>query len=143
MWFALQFVLFCGIVASPFFGTFDGPLWLRAAGLLILALGVVVAVLGYRTLGRSHSAWTNPVVGGHLVTTGIYGYFRHPIYAGWILGVLGWALLWSSLFGLGVAAALFVFYDLKSREEERWLLQKYPRYAAYKSTVRRFIPGVY
>src|SRR5262245_14702260 len=141
-WFAAQFVLFCGILLAPFIGRFDCPLWFRALGLVILVSGVILAALGYRTLGSSHSPWTNPVEGGHLITTGIYHYLRHPIYSGWIVATVGWALVWGTLFGVGVALAGFIFYDLKSREEERWLLARYHEYSVYQREVRRFIPGI-
>ena len=143
LWFAAQFVLFCAILLAPFIGRFDCPLWVRAVGLVILASGVIIAVLGYRTLGSSHSPWTSPLEGGQLVTTGIYHYLRHPIYTGWIVAAFGWALVWGTLFGVGVAFAGFIFYDLKSREEERWLLTRYQEYSAYQREVRRFIPGIY
>lgn len=143
LWFVVQVILFCTMLLAPFVERFEGSFWLRALGLAILISGVIVAVLGYRTLGSSHSPWTNPIEGGHLVTTGIYHYTRHPIYTGWILGTLGGALLISSLLGIGVAIALFIFYDLKSREEEKWLNQKYVDYPAYQRQVKKFIPWVY
>jgi len=80
---------------------------------------------------------------GTFVSTGIYSRIRHPIYAGWILGTLGLELVARSSLGIGVAVALFVFYDFRTREEERWLVAKYPAYQAYVTTVNRFIPFVY
>src|SRR5262245_5306733 len=118
IWFAAQVVLFAAILLAPFFQQRGFPFWLRAFGALTLLCGVFIAVRGYRTLGGSHSPWTNPIEGGRFVSTGIYSYVRHPIYSGWIVGSFGLALLTRSLVGVGVAAALFVFYDLKSREEE-------------------------
>ncbi len=143
LWFVVQFILFCTMLLAPLVERFEGPFWLRALGLAISISGVIVAVFGYRTLGSSHSPWTNPIEGEHLVTTGIYHYMRHPIYTGWILGALGWALLISSLLGIGIAIALFIFYDLKSREEEKWLNQRYIGYPAYQRQVKKFIPWVY
>ena len=142
-WFIGQFILFCLILLAPVIEQVEFPLWLRAVGLVILVCGVIIAVLGYRTLGSSHSPWTNPIEGGHFISTGIYSYIRHPIYAGWIVGTLGWELLARSLLGLGVTVALLVFYDLKSREEDKWLVEKYIGYAAYKDKVKRFVPWVY
>jgi len=142
-WFVAQFIFFCAILFAPVIESFDGPLWLRAFGLLLLVGGATLAVLGYRALGGSHSPWTTPVEGGRLVTVGAYGFVRHPIYAGWILGALGWELLTCSLLGIGVAVALFVFYDLKSRVEEKWLAEKYAGYPAYQQRVKRLIPRIY
>jgi protein-S-isoprenylcysteine O-methyltransferase Ste14 len=143
VWVAVQFVLFCGILATPFFGRFAAPVWLRPLGALVLIEGIAVMVAGYRALGRSHSPWTTPIAGGALVRTGIYRHMRHPIYSGWILLALGWALLWGSSLGLWVAVAILIYYDLRTREEEKWLRQRYADYVTYAQQVKRFIPGLY
>jgi len=62
---------------------------------------------------------------------------------GWIVETPGWELLAKYLLGVGVTVVLLVFYDLKSREEEKWLVEKNTDYAAYKDKVKRFIPWVY
>jgi protein-S-isoprenylcysteine O-methyltransferase Ste14 len=105
LWFVAQAILFCAMLLAPLLERRACPVVLRAVGLITLSGGVIVAVLGYRTLGRSHSPWTTPIADGQLVTTGMYQYMRHPIYAGWLLGALGWALLTSSRLGVGVALA--------------------------------------
>jgi len=38
--------------------------------------------------------------------------------------------------GVGVAIALLVFFDLKSREEEQWLVATYADYPAYGRQVK-------
>jgi protein-S-isoprenylcysteine O-methyltransferase Ste14 len=68
---------------------------------------------------------------------------RHPIYTGLILGTLGWSLWRSSLLGVGLAVLLLVFFDLKSRREERWLTEAYPGYPEYRRRVRKLIPFAY
>jgi protein-S-isoprenylcysteine O-methyltransferase Ste14 len=78
-----------------------------------------------------------------LITHGAYRFVRHPIYAGLILGTIGWSLFIGTLLGLGFAVILFIFFDLKSRQEEVWLTQKYPAYADYQRQVRKLIPWVY
>jgi len=142
-WFIFQLILFCSILIVPVIERVEFPLWLRAIGLALLVCGVIITVLGYRTIGRSHSPWTNPIEDGHFTSTGIYSCVRHPIYVGWIVGTLGWELLANSLLGVGITVVLLVFYDLKSREEEKWLVEKYPDYSGYKDRVKRFVPWVY
>jgi protein-S-isoprenylcysteine O-methyltransferase Ste14 len=41
------------------------------------------------------------------------------------------------------AAALFFFFDLKSRQEERWLAEAYAGYQDYQRRVRKLIPWIY
>lgn len=143
VWFALQFAFFLALLAAPFLQRREAPRLLRVLGLGVLASGCGVGAAGYRALGGSHSPWTTPIAGGRLVTTGIYGWMRHPIYAGWCLGALGGTLLTGSWLGTGVSAALMVFYDLKAREEERLLAERYPEYRAYTRQTSRFVPGAY
>jgi protein-S-isoprenylcysteine O-methyltransferase Ste14 len=78
-----------------------------------------------------------------LVTGGPYAFVRHPIYTGIILGTLGWALLRSNLLGVALAIAAFIFFDLKSRQEEVWLTEAYAGYPNYQRRVRKLIPWVY
>ncbi len=143
LWFVIQFILFCAMILAPFIQHSDWPLLVRALGVVTLACGAIIGVLGYRTLAGSHSPWATPGEAAHLVTTGIYRVIRHPIYAGWILGALGLEVAAASLLGVGVAAAVFVFYDLRSRYEERRLVETHPDYAAYQRSVKRFIPRIY
>ena len=35
------------------------------------------------------------------------------------------------------AMLLFIFFDIKSRREERWLARKFPDYAGYQQRVRK------
>jgi protein-S-isoprenylcysteine O-methyltransferase Ste14 len=141
-WFVLQSALFVAMLASPLAERRAPAALTRLVGLGLLWAGVGVARCGYRELGRSHSPWTEPT-GEGLVTTGIYGQVRHPIYAGWCLGGLGFEILFGSRLGLGVVGGVALFYDLKAREEEKLLDQQYPDGARYRAAVDRFIPGVY
>jgi len=142
-WFAVQFLLFCGILLAPFISQPRLPSLLRPIGAIALIAGILIAVRGYRTLGSSHSPWTNPTEAASFVSTGIYSRIRHPIYAGWILGALGLELVALSPVGVGVAVALLVYYDFRTREEERWLVATYGDYLAYLTRVKRFIPFLY
>lgn len=143
LWFVVQAILFCAMLLAPLLERRACPVVLRAVGVITLSGGVIVALLGYRTLGRSHSPWTTPIADGQLVTTGIYQYMRHPIYAGWLLVALGWALVTGSRLGVGVALAGGIFYDLKARKEDTWLAATYADYTAYQRQVKRFIPWTY
>ncbi|HSS11117.1 MAG TPA: methyltransferase [Acidimicrobiales bacterium] len=138
----LQSVFFLALLGSPLIDRHRPPAAARLLGLGLFTGGVGVAVAGYRELGKSHSPWTTPTAAG-LVTSGIYSRIRHPIYAGWCLGSLGLEVLAGSRLGVGVVGGLMVFYDLKAREEDRLLVERYSGGAGYRSAVNRFIPGVY
>jgi protein-S-isoprenylcysteine O-methyltransferase Ste14 len=38
---------------------------------------------------------------------------------------------------------LGLWLDAKARREERWLVDAFPGYAAYRRRTHRFVPGIY
>jgi protein-S-isoprenylcysteine O-methyltransferase Ste14 len=125
-----------------------GPLtlldWLAvAAGGTAMAAAGWVVIAAFRDLGRSLTPMPRPHDGAVLVESGIYATIRHPIYAGLILGGLGWGLLTRSLPAMAVTVLLAIYFDLKSRREEAWLADRYPGYDAYRIRTRRFVPRIY
>jgi protein-S-isoprenylcysteine O-methyltransferase Ste14 len=56
---------------------------------------------------------------------------------------LGWLLVYPSALVLMYVLALFVFFEMKMRKEEIWLLEKFPAYAQYRHRVKKLIPWVY
>ena len=78
------------------------------------------------------------------MTVGVYRRVRHPMYGGGILVALGWSILTGSAAGLILTVVLVFYFELKSRREERWLLDRYAGYAEYRRhTPRKFVPFVY
>jgi protein-S-isoprenylcysteine O-methyltransferase Ste14 len=142
-WVILQFFLFAIILFIPQIPDVMLPTWVRGLGALILVAGGIFGTWGFLSLGKNLTAVPKPIEGGQLITKGAYAFVRHPIYTGIILGTLGWALLRSNLLGAALAAAAFVFFDLKSRQEELWLTDAYEGYPAYQRKVRKLIPWVY
>jgi protein-S-isoprenylcysteine O-methyltransferase Ste14 len=114
-----------------------------AAGVLLCSIGLGFVVLGSMALGRNLSPFPKPIEGGTLVENGPFSVVRHPIYGGFSLAAFGWSLVWSSIATLTFALLLLIVFDLKARREERWLEEKFPGYAAYKSRVKKLIPFVY
>ncbi|WP_341953045.1 isoprenylcysteine carboxylmethyltransferase family protein [Salinibacterium sp. TMP30] len=139
----VQLALLAAVALLPW----TDPLWQRdavvytLAGVLAIA-GLVVAVLGVRGLGRSLTANPVPLESSQLVTGGLYGLVRHPIYSGLMLGSLGVALAGATWWHLGVWLALLVLLMMKARWEERMLVERYANYAGYAVRVGRFIPGI-
>jgi protein-S-isoprenylcysteine O-methyltransferase Ste14 len=145
-WVAIQLVLFVLLALAGAAGPAWGDPWLaagRVAGVLLGGVGLVVIVLGLLGLRENLTAVPRPVAGGRLIDTGIYGIVRHPIYTGIVAAAAGWGLVTASPAALAGALGLGVFFDLKSRREEAWLLAAYPAYADYRSRVRKLIPFVY
>jgi protein-S-isoprenylcysteine O-methyltransferase Ste14 len=72
----------------------------------------------------------------------MYRIVRHPMYGGGLVLAFGWALA-SSPMAVAPVAALAVLFELKSRREEAWLVERYPDYPAYRRRTRwKFVPGL-
>jgi protein-S-isoprenylcysteine O-methyltransferase Ste14 len=115
----------------------------QALGAILGGAGLLLALAGLFWLGNNLSPLPHPKDDATLVQTGAYRVVRHPIYSGLIIGATGWGLINISVMTLIYALILFVFFDVKSRREERWLSQKFPEYAAYRRRVRKLIPFIY
>ncbi len=109
-------------------------------GTALLAVGLVLFAVSVATLGRSLTPLPRPKDAGELVEHGIYARVRHPIYGALLLAALGWSIAFAP-WGIVTTVLLAVLFDLKSRREEAWLLERYPGYAEYRRrTPGRFLP---
>lgn len=149
-WLVVAQVALIGLV---FFGprTIAGqPAWpipfpkaCRVIGGLLVVGGGGLLVAGLACLGRGLTPLPYPKEGAALVQAGPFGIVRHPMYSGGLVLALGWALYVQSWLTLGYVAVLFVFLDLKSRREERWLIERFPEYVDYRRRVRKLVPFIY
>lgn len=79
-----------------------------------------------------------------VVTQGVYGFVRHPMYLGATLLFVGGPLLLGSFAGLGLAFALTLLLSARIVGEEKMLVDELEGYAEYRSRVRyRLFPGVW
>jgi len=78
-----------------------------------------------------------------LVTTGIYSYIRHPMYASVILFcavLLATQVNWMNSL---VFVSLLIDLWLKLRHEERLLSERFPEYQDYHKRTKMIIPFIY
>jgi protein-S-isoprenylcysteine O-methyltransferase Ste14 len=117
-----------------------GPVRLLLAGCFLVA-GVVVlgvAVRQFRRAGTHVPTWQPTTA---LVTGGLYGRSRNPIYLGLIAAYLGLAILVDSPWALALLlpAVAVLRYGVVAREE-RYLETKFGQaYRDYMAQVRRWI----
>ena len=62
---------------------------------------------------------------------------------GIILGAIGWSFLVQGTLTLLVSLLLFLFFDIKTRREEKYLRLKFPGYTDYTSRVKKLLPFIY
>jgi protein-S-isoprenylcysteine O-methyltransferase Ste14 len=113
------------------------------------ALLILVAMYAFYRTFRENS-FAAPVVkiqkerGQTVVTTGPYGFVRHPMYAGGSLLFFGVPMLLGSGYGLALAPAWLILLMLRIPLEERMLRENLDGYDAYMKRVRwRLVPGVW
>jgi protein-S-isoprenylcysteine O-methyltransferase Ste14 len=76
-----------------------------------------------------------------LVTTGIYGMVRHPLYASSMAVAVAMSILSASWLVAGLALAFVVDLVVRARRDDRRLAQEFgPRFDAYATRVPSFIP---
>lgn len=79
-----------------------------------------------------------------MVSTGVYGIVRHPMYLGGMLMAVGGSLLTGSLAALAVAVAMSLLLGVRAVEEEKLLVRELSGYDEYRRRVRyRLIPYVW
>jgi protein-S-isoprenylcysteine O-methyltransferase Ste14 len=146
-WVAIQSVLLVMVGSAGSSLPSGGPMprLVVGAGQALMVVGLLLAAAGIQALA-SHDAFTalpRPRQAARLVETGIYRQVRNPVYGGLVLIGLGWALVRGSVAALAADAVLLLFFDLKRRREEAWLVERFPGYAAYRARTRRLIPWLY
>lgn len=112
-------------------------------GVILCVLGIGLAFWARIHIGKN---WGQPMTikeQPELVTSGPYGYVRHPIYAGIMLAIFGSILvsniLWTIPF---VYVCIYFLYSAKT--EERNMTKVFPKaYPEYVKRTKRLIPFVY
>ena len=80
----------------------------------------------------------------HVVSTGPYGYVRHPLYLGCVLMMLGAPLLVGSVFALVISLIGSILLAVRIVGEERMLADELEGYAEYQKRVKyRLIPPIW
>ena len=109
---------------------------------MLVCSGIALFVYARVTLGRSFTPLPRPRARGSFKHGGPYRFVRHPVYTGVVVAAIGWSLARSPV-GFAPTTLLAVLFDLKSRREEAWLVERYPGYVGYRERTRRFVPGLY
>lgn len=125
------------------FGWSDVPVWLVIVGNVLVAIGLSMAQLV--VVQNNYAAATVRVEADQpLVSTGLYGWVRHPMYTGAAIMMIGTPPALDSLWGLlGVAASAPVI-AARIRDEEQMLIDELAGYRDYRDKVRfRLIPHVW
>lgn len=110
-------------------------------GFIVAAAGLLFTVWARRQLATNWSGDVTIKEGHELITTGPYGWVRHPIYTGLLLGFVGSAAAVGEWRGLVALIVVGLALWRKLRMEERGMRQLFgERYVAYEARVSALIP---
>lgn len=122
----------------------DNPL-VAYAGLLLLIVGGAVTLVGRAQLARFGSGVLHIEEDHRLITTGVFRHIRHPIYAGGVLGVVGFYMAFRSAVMLTLVSLLY-FIVIRHRLifEEEMLIEEFgDEYREYMKRTKRLFPYLY
>ncbi|WP_439558361.1 methyltransferase family protein [Dyadobacter sp.] len=137
---AAQLVLFGLYAIAPSIILFPVNRALKFAGILTSTSGVVIILVSIFQIRRSLTPFPSPVKSGKLITTGLYGYIRHPIYSGIILAAAGYGVQAGDISKIAITLLLILLFYFKSQYEEKMLMAFYNDYKQYRSHTYRFFP---
>jgi protein-S-isoprenylcysteine O-methyltransferase Ste14 len=121
------------------------PLWVKIIG----GIGLLTSsFLFYRSY--TDNSFLSPLVriqddrNQKVVTTGVYGFVRHPMYLGGILLFIGTPLLLGSLYGILIGLLISSLVAARIIGEERMLVKDLEGYTNYRKKVKyRLIPFIW
>ena len=125
------------------FGWSQVPAPICLVGDVLVAVGLILVSLV--AIQNSYAAANVQVEGGQkIVSTGLYGVVRHPMYTGSLIMLAGIPLALGSYWGLLTVVPAGVSLALRVRDEEKLLQQELDGYRDYTQKVRyRVVPCVW
>lgn len=112
-------------------------------GAILTLAGMLFSLWARAILGSNWSATVTIKQNHELIRRGPYQIVRHPIYTGFLLGLLGTAFVYGfARCFVGVLVVGLAFW-LKSQTEEQFMVQQFgEQYLHYRQQVRALIPYI-
>jgi protein-S-isoprenylcysteine O-methyltransferase Ste14 len=125
------------------FGWSSVPATVSLVGDVLVVIGLGLAMLVVIQNGYA-AANVTVEAGQHLVSTGLYGLVRHPMYTGNVILMVGVPLALGSYWGLVFVIPGVIVLVLRIRDEEDLLAHELSGYHEYTQQVRyRLVPYVW
>ncbi len=133
------------VTGWPEFARADPSWWRIALGLAAMALALVLFRKTHKALGKMWSVSLDIRESHELVTSGIYGRLRHPMYSAFWAMALAQALLVPNwIAGLAGLIGFGILFAARIGPEERMMEETFgDAYRAYRARTARIIPGIF
>ena len=147
----LLFLAFVGMLVTPLiyvftpllsFADYQLPSWMGWAGVMVLVVAFWLFWRSHADLGRNWSYTLELRKGHQLITSGVYKYIRHPMYAAiWMWGVAQVLLLHNWIAGWSHLLSFSLLYFLRVPREEQMMLNQFgEEYQSYMNRTGGIIP---
>ncbi|HVO35991.1 MAG TPA: protein-S-isoprenylcysteine O-methyltransferase [Gemmatimonadales bacterium] len=134
-------------IATPLFAFADYRLqpWVFAAGILCLAASLTLFYRSHADLAEGFSSELEVREQHRLVTGGVYGRVRHPMYLAFLLlAVSGVLVIPNWVAGPSYLILWVAVLALRIGPEEQMMIEEFgPEYEAYVRRTKRLIPGIW
>lgn len=121
------------------------PVWLKVlGGLLLLPALYLIVMPAVQNTFLATRVRIQSERKQRVISTGVYGFVRHPLYLGCVLMLLGAPLLLGSLVGLAISMLGLVILIVRIIGEEKMLVDELEGYSEYRQKVRyRLFPFIW
>ena len=120
---------------------FSPPGWMKYTSMVMASWGVIILVVSFRHLSGLAFLGLKSEEKTGLVTEGLHGYMRHPIYTGTILILVGMFLYHPTDLILVSDLIIFIYLPFGIMWEEQKLIEEFgDSYLEYKKQVPSLIP---
>ncbi len=102
----------------------------------LITLALIIIVFSAKDLGKSLSPMPRPKENSKLITSGIYSFFRHPMYYSLIIISFSFFLKSLTIYSLILSILLTFIISNKIKIEEKYLTKKFDNYTLYKNEVK-------
>jgi protein-S-isoprenylcysteine O-methyltransferase Ste14 len=125
------------------FANYSLPVWAGWVGVILILLALFVFWRSHADLGLDWSPTLEIRTEHNLITNGIYGYIRHPMYASQWIWVFAQPLLLQNWIAGFLNLLVFIpFYFLRVRAEEKMMLDTFgDEYREYMNKTGAVFPN--
>lgn len=115
-------------------------IWLKIIGLILIHLALSWIIIAQQQMSNSWRIGIDEKNKTALVTHGVFGISRNPIFLGMILTVLGLFLILPNALSFCLTLSTYFIIQIQVRLEEAFLEERHGAdYLSYKKTVKRFL----
>ena len=140
----LFFIVLAVDTISYFFFRYSTVLFSLISFPILIIPGVIFLILSSYLIAKSHKAvFGNITNKAKLITYGVYGWVRHPMYLGILLFCLSFFFFSLSILSIIVWIAFFIIYEKMTVYEEKELVRILgDEYISYQNQVPKWFLGM-